>query len=389
MTDEKKSFDLPPGNQKSRISIITDPDKARLSLDQFYLEQNNSSSTAATVTNGRKSKDGRFLYDYDEEDYIYEDEDELLAYEEGRKSLDPCSPSLLRGAAAAAGAANSTNKVARALKHWRRQTTWSTVKKGLIAVGTFIAVASCATWIVVAVRLAHTVESAPFYPSPLDVEPGVRAVNLSSIATRFDPYAEIESRFNSIGLEPATLSCTDNLNNLYNATDMTTAGKRYMFALNLYNNQAVLPTLARTLLAVSDFLGRDNVHISVFENGSTDNTTLAMAHFAAVLTAAGISHTVTSDYHKTEWKKVDRIAQLAVYRNIALQPVHTHGPFDTVVFVNDVFACPRDVLELVSQRQLQQADAVCGMDWRRTSDSLNILGFGSVKFYDNWVPPSL
>ncbi|GAA5876074.1 hypothetical protein JCM3774_004497 [Rhodotorula dairenensis] len=161
---------------------------------------------------------------------------------------------------------------------------------------------------------------------------------------------------------------------------------RTLLALNLYNSQDLLPSLSRTLLAVADYLGPSTVYISIFENGSTDQTTTMLAHLAAALTALGAEHTIVSDPRKTDWKAVDRIDQLAVYRNVAIEPMteNPDGGWDDVVFINDVYVCPADILELVYQRKAQDADAACGMDWRRTK------GWGArwrdgVKFYDNWV----
>ncbi|ORY89834.1 cryptococcal mannosyltransferase 1-domain-containing protein [Leucosporidium creatinivorum] len=220
----------------------------------------------------------------------------------------------------------------------------------------------------------------------------VQPFGLAEDPSREAVQAHLDKRLLELSAPPSTLSCS------WSTTDETKyaalpSGGPYFFALNLYNNQAVLPTLARTLLDLAHFLGTANTHISIFENGSTDNTTLALAHFAAALTSAGVSHTIVSDSRKTDWKKVDRIAQLSVYRNYALSPVNgTVGgkdgrerSFEEVVFINDVFVCPRDALELLWQRKKQNAHAACAMDWRATQSWFGWLGFKSVKFYDNWV----
>lgn len=160
-----------------------------------------------------------------------------------------------------------------------------------------------------------------------------------------------------------------------------------LVALNLYNSELVIPALSHALLAVASFLGPDNVHISIFENGSTDRTVAALAHLARALSALGADHDVVSDPRTTDWKKVDRIDQLAVFRNVALAPLHgANATFSDVVFVNDVFACPGDVLELLFQRRAQGADAACAMDWRANK------GPGhwwrdSILYYDSWCVP--
>lgn len=167
-----------------------------------------------------------------------------------------------------------------------------------------------------------------------------------------------------------------------------------MIAINLYNNEEVFPTLARTLLSVSHYLGFDSVHISIFENGSTDKTLALLAHFASTLSGMKIDHTILSDPTKTDWKNVDRIAQLAVYRNLVLEPLYSStnsNPnstnWDTVLFVNDVFVCETDILELLWQRKAQSASAACAMDWRKAG--ISWFGLNGIKFYDNWVSLSL
>ncbi|GAA5897802.1 hypothetical protein JCM6882_000101, partial [Rhodosporidiobolus microsporus] len=216
---------------------------------------------------------------------------------------------------------------------------------------------------------------------------------------------ELDTRLSSLGLPPSTdlpcanINADETLFSRYSplrgagsAPSHARSGPTF-FALNLYNSQHVLPSLSRTLLALSSFLGPETVHISIFENGSTDNTTVALAHLAAALSALGTPHTIVSDPRPTPWHKVDRIAQLSLYRNIALlpleaAPLNSTAPPQDVVFINDVFVCPRDVLELLFQRRVQHADAACAMDWRENK-GLAKRWNRSVKFYDNWVSRSL
>jgi alpha-1,3-mannosyltransferase len=37
--------------------------------------------------------------------------------------------------------------------------------------------------------------------------------------------------------------------------------------------------------------------------------------------------------------------------------------FDKVLFMNDILFCAEDVLELLFQHDLQEADMACSMDW--------------------------
>jgi hypothetical protein len=126
----------------------------------------------------------------------------------------------------------------------------------------------------------------------------------------------------------------------------------------------------------------------------------------------GVGHTIVSDSRRTDWATVDRIAQLALYRNVALLPLTAppsspaSSPIPStlpnssmsaldlsktsdILFLNDIYVCPSDALELLFQRKVQKADAACGMDWRENKKGW--FSGKSVKFYDNWVrlPPSL
>jgi alpha-1,3-mannosyltransferase len=77
----------------------------------------------------------------------------------------------------------------------------------------------------------------------------------------------------------------------------------------------------------------------------------------------------------------ERIEKLAALRNMALNPLRAyHDQFSdssVVIFLNDVAACPDDILELIHQRVFQSADMTCAMDW--VDDNPDPL------FYDIWI----
>lgn len=245
---------------------------------------------------------------------------------------------------------------------------------------------------------AQSVFSPSLRPLPRAVESLVSPFD-KSIRDLASVGSELDRRLLALNLPPSSLPSPTLAAKSHRDPNATFANRYselpragpYLLALNLYDSQTVLPTLSKTLVSVSDWLGRDNVHISIFENGSRDNTTLALAHLAAALTSLGVRHTVVSDPRSTDWKRVDRIDQLAIYRNVALEPV-AEGldgrDFEDVLFVNDVFVGPTDVLELLWQRREQVADAACAIDWRRTKGFMSEWGAQSVKFYDNWVSVS-
>lgn len=61
------------------------------------------------------------------------------------------------------------------------------------------------------------------------------------------------------------------------------------------------------------------------------------------------------------------------------------GTFDRVLFINDVHMCEADLLEILLQHEVQEADMSCGMDYKE----LKIPEFAEqgypLLFYDVWV----
>lgn len=186
----------------------------------------------------------------------------------------------------------------------------------------------------------------------------------------------------------------------------------FYFALSLFNSEWVLPQLVKTLLTTAALLGPENVHVSIFENGSQDKTPLMLSHAARAFTAMGVEHSIRSDVHHTNWSSVGRIEQLAVYRNVAIEAInqfqestskplfrssrrqsnaseptgHPVVPTD-LIFINDVYLCPSDILELLHQRRIQNASATCGLDWRSAPEGVWDWAKGytapNYRFYDS------
>ena len=62
------------------------------------------------------------------------------------------------------------------------------------------------------------------------------------------------------------------------------------------------------------------------------------------------------------------------------------APDAIIIFINDVAACPDDLLELIHQHKFQQADMVCAMDWLYNAPPEDEEeGKATVTFYDIWV----
>ena len=247
----------------------------------------------------------------------------------------------------------------------------------------------------------------PYIPHPEPVEHLVHKVaptqdgQTPSIAMLQN---ELATRLDSLGM-PAFrdhIHCTslDSTASITRYAHLASPSRgRTIIGLNLFDSGKVLPSIGRSLLNLVDFLGPENVLVSIFENGSGDNTNLGLAHLAAVLSAAGVPHSILSDRNRTVWEGVDRIAQLAIYRNVVLEPLyatwqgqpratskditnttanpnHDRRPFENVLFINDVFFCPTDALELMHVRAVQQAHATCGFDWRWRPSLLSLFGSG-------------
>ena len=142
---------------------------------------------------------------------------------------------------------------------------------------------------------------------------------------------------------------------------------KYFFAINLYNSFDVIPDLFSTLFKVASILGFQNVYVSIYENGSNDQTKALLRIFDALCRSAGLKvHIRTS--MRTRGNFAHRIEYLAEVRNAAFVPLHelrdSHGEhFDTIVFMNDILPCVDDLLELIYQSRLNNAGITCAADY--------------------------
>jgi alpha-1,3-mannosyltransferase len=167
---------------------------------------------------------------------------------------------------------------------------------------------------------------------------------------------------------------------------MGTDNHKYFIAINLYNSFDIIPDLFSTLFRLSSVLGYHNVFVSIYENGSTDQTKALLRIFDALARSVGLRITIRTSMRK-RGAFVHRIEYLAEVRNSAMGPLHElrdEGEFfDTVVFMNDVLPCIDDVLELIYQSRLQNAGLTCAADYMFHDE------LGAPVFYDNWVARDL
>ncbi|TDL27909.1 CAP59-like protein [Rickenella mellea] len=165
--------------------------------------------------------------------------------------------------------------------------------------------------------------------------------------------------------------------------DLVVQDHKYFFAINLYNSFDVIPDLFATLFRVASVLGYHNVFVSIYENGSTDQTKALLRIFEALTRSVGMRVTIrTSTRQRATFSH--RIEYLAEIRNAALVPLHEQRDsqneyFDTVVFMNDILPCVDDVLELIWQSRRQNAGITCAADYMYHDE------IGTPVFYDNWV----
>ena len=161
----------------------------------------------------------------------------------------------------------------------------------------------------------------------------------------------------------------------------------YLFAMNLYNSEKLMRNLIRELPIVLELLGNKHTMVSIYESGSKDRTGTLLKILALELEIAGINTHISTGMDGVDWSKVFRIEALAKIRNNALQPLfddiqsvnlnHSIPKFSKVVFLNDIFFCAADILELILQQSRSGATMACPLDVEAPN------GFNS--FYDLWV----
>lgn len=170
------------------------------------------------------------------------------------------------------------------------------------------------------------------------------------------------------------------------------------FAINLYNSEAIIPAQALALLeAVAHLMQNNMVYISIYENGSKDNTRSLLSDLGAALKALEVDGIwIHSSNMLSDFGKHDRIVVLSEIRNLALAPLMPYASSDgdsgTLVMMNDVMTCASDILELVHQQRLHRASMAFGMDWgsctRATRQGERGFLYGDDPRYDPENPPS-
>ncbi|PVU94167.1 hypothetical protein BB559_003067 [Furculomyces boomerangus] len=228
-----------------------------------------------------------------------------------------------------------------------------------------------------------TTTSSTFYDFVLESAPLCKTPKRIS----YDALFEKGNRYIKFHHEYKPLVPKPNSQNSTNPVAVQPVKHKYFFAMNLYNNQEIIPHLLQELLRAFEYLGPQNIYFSLYENGSDDSSKYILSMFKITLDKLGIRNTVVVDGEKKP-KSVHRIEYLAKIRNKALEPLETESSnghkYDKIVFMNDVVFCRNDILELLYQSEHQQSDMTCPLDFDTGGpDGREIL------FRDTWVARDL
>jgi alpha-1,3-mannosyltransferase len=158
---------------------------------------------------------------------------------------------------------------------------------------------------------------------------------------------------------------------------------RYYFAFDLYQCRSILLSLMGAIIQVIRYLGPKNCVLSIVEGRSSDGTFEVLHQLSDSIDALGSRYILQTSDLDPKSKGVDRIGLLASLRNLALRDLyerpHAYSPNTAVIFINDASLCAEDILELMYQRVVLNADVTCAMDWQVYGPDAD------PTFYDVWV----
>jgi alpha-1,3-mannosyltransferase len=168
-------------------------------------------------------------------------------------------------------------------------------------------------------------------------------------------------------LDPIPQPSQEQLSYYRHRRDLSGGEHKYFFAINLYNSFDVIPDLFGTLFRVAAVLGYHNVFVSIYENGSTDQTKALLRIFSSLTRSVGMRVVIRTS-QRTRGAFNHRIEYLAEVRNAAFVPLHElrdaeNEYFDSIIFMNDVLPCVDDLLELIWQSRNNNAGITCAADY--------------------------
>jgi len=167
------------------------------------------------------------------------------------------------------------------------------------------------------------------------------------------------------------------LYNSFSNNKNTTKSNRTMYYISavIYNMEPIIKDWISEMKQLIDYLGRENVIVSIVENGdSTDKTRKYLNFFENYLINNKVINII--DTEKKEKKEgVDRIRFLAKLRNRSLDFLYLIGDLDfsntKIIFFNDIIFRYEDIVKLIYTNN-GNYDTVCAMDYYES-------------FYDTWA----
>ena len=169
----------------------------------------------------------------------------------------------------------------------------------------------------------------------------------------------------------------NNTNTNINITNNNSTKPQTMYYISaiIYNIEPIIKDWIDEMKSLIDYLGPENVIVSIYENGdSTDKTRKYLDFFESYL----INHKVVNviNLEKLEEKEgVDRIRFLARLRNRSLDLLYRIADLDfdntKIIFLNDIIYRFEDIIKLLATNN-GNYDSVCAMDYYES-------------FYDTWA----
>lgn len=172
-------------------------------------------------------------------------------------------------------------------------------------------------------------------------------------------------------------------------------GDKYFIAVNLHNNEAILPDFIQELRllifhrkhylvipthANYAIVGRHDVFLSIYESNSEDQTQTLLRGFNESMANLEVNHRILSvqDDPGGQWpygSAPERIQFLAHARNMALEPLQSSDnsirlpnwqEYTKVIFLNDIVFRWQDIANLIATRvegEEEGYDMACAMDY--------------------------
>ena len=149
----------------------------------------------------------------------------------------------------------------------------------------------------------------------------------------------------------------------------------YYISSIIYNIEPIIEDWIGEMKKLINYLGKDNVIISIYENGdSTDNTRKYLIDFENYLIKNKIVNVINTE-KIIEKEKLDRIVFLSRLRNFSLDFLYRILDLDfsntKIIFFNDIIFRYEDIIKLITTNN-GNYDTVCAMDYYES-------------FYDTWA----